>query len=187
LTTNVNEFIASLQNSEQNLALQQPSIENRGPLSIVTVTYGDSELDENYIGDGEIRWWTLNSGVYTYHIKKWVTNTPEAIKAWAEDWMTNYGYARNEVSLACNPQAGEARTMTEATFTPDIETDENNDPTTSEDWENEDEEQVLKEEAQSINCSSTTDVVGNCKEWYAKARYGENAKHVLEVVQAVEE
>jgi hypothetical protein len=77
--------------------------------------------------------------------------------------------------------------MTEATFTPDIETDENNDPTTSEDWENEDEEQVLKEEAQSINCSSTTDVVGNCKEWYAKARYGENAKHVLEVVQAVEE
>lgn len=186
LTTNVNTFIAELPNSADNLALQQPSIEHRGPLSIVTATYGDSELNENYIGDGEICWWTLASGVYTYHVKKWVTNTPEAIKAWAEYCMSGYGYQPHEVSLACNPVAGEPRVMTEATFTPDVETNEANDPTTDEPEEGE-EEAEIKEEAQAVNCSSTIDVVGNCKEWYAKARWNARAAHILKVVQAVEE
>ena len=184
LTEQANNFIEQLPHSYEGLALQSPSREDRGPLTIVSVTYGDNELNQDYVGDGEICWWTLSNGVYTYHVKKWVTNTPENIKAWCEYCMNSYGYEDKEVSVNCNPVAGEPRVMCEATFTPDIETNEANDPTTDEGEEGEEEE--VKEEAQSINCSSQIDVVGNTKEQYAKARYKGQADHILAVLDAVE-
>lgn len=181
-TEQANSFIEQLPHSYEGLSLQTPSREDRGPLTIITVTYGDSELTEDYVGDGEITWWTLSSGVYTFHVKKWVTNTPDAIKTWCEYCMSSYGYEDEEVSVDCSPVAGEPRVMCHATFTPDIETNEANDPTTDEEGG----EEEVKEEAQSINCSSQIDVVGNTKEQYAMARYPYNYQHILEVLDAVE-
>lgn len=118
LTEEVNSFIEALPISYESLALSDVSREDRGPLTIVTANYGDMGLSEDYDGDGELSWWTLSSGVYTYHIKRWVDNNENAIKAFCEYCMSSFGYSDEEVSVHCNPIAGEPRVMCEGTFTP---------------------------------------------------------------------
>ena len=44
LTENTNSFIEELPDSYEGLSKNEPSIEEKGPLSIITVTYGDNEL-----------------------------------------------------------------------------------------------------------------------------------------------
>lgn len=184
LTEEANSFIEQLPHSYEGLCLQTPNREDRGPLTVVTVSYGDNELSEDYVGDGEISWWTLSSGVYTYHVKKWVTNTPDNIKSFCEHCKAAYGYEDHEVSVTCNPVAGEPRVMCEATFTEDIETDEENDPTTG--GGGDEPEDEVKEETQSVNCSSSIDTIGNTKVRYAQAKYGGQSTHILALVDAVE-
>lgn len=118
LTENVNSFVEALPVSYENLALSDVSRDDRGPLTVVTANYGDTGLSEDYNGDGELSWWTLSSGVYTYHIKRWVDNNENAIKAFCEYCKSSFGYSDEEVSVSCNPIAGEPRVMCEGTFTP---------------------------------------------------------------------
>lgn len=127
LTEEVNSFIEALPQSFNELALSGVSRDDRGPLNVVTVNYGEAGLSEDYDGDGELTWWTLSNGIYTYHIKRWVENTPDAIKAFCEHCKQDYGYQPEEVSVSCNPTAGEPRVMCEGTFTPNQYEGGNND------------------------------------------------------------
>jgi hypothetical protein len=120
---------------------------------VVTLNYGEAELNENYNGDGETEWWTFGGSVYSYHIRRWVTNTPQDIKAFCSHCLTGYGYEKDEVTVTCNPQAGAPRVMCEATFTPNLELDPEQDPTTNENWDNPEEDEELGENTESFNCS----------------------------------
>jgi hypothetical protein len=127
--------------------LQTPSKEERGPLTIITLTYGDQGLTDSYNEDGEISWWSCSNGVLSYHIRRWVTNTPNDIKSFCQSCMTNYGYKKDEVTVTCNPTPGEARVMCEAVFTPESYKYEE-DPTENEDWTGDEED--TKQETESV-------------------------------------
>lgn len=184
LTENVNSFIEALPVSYESLALSDVSRDDRGPLTVVTANYGDTGLSEDYNGDGELTWWTLSSGIYTYHIKRWVDNNPTAIKEFCDRCMTSYGYEKNEVSVSCNPIAGEPRVMCEGTFTPDVETDIENDPTT--DW-GDGEEETETEEAESFQCSSTIDTLTPSAALYLEKKLGVyDGRDIVKIINAVE-
>lgn len=186
LTVDVNPFVEALPKSHNGLALSNVSREDRGPLTIVTVTYGDGELTSDN-EDGEISWWTVSGGVYTFHIKRWVDNTPDAIKAFCSDCMTSYGYEKDEVNVSCNPIAGEARVMCEATFTPDVEINEEDDPTT--DWGDDPEniEETESENTEGVQCSSTIDTLTPSAALYLELKLGvHDGRGIISVVNAVE-
>lgn len=149
-TKDVNEFVLNAPLCYNSLALSSADRDQRGPLTVVTLNYGQEELSEEYNGDGEISWWSYGGGVYTYHIKRWVTNTPQDIKNFIEHCLTEYGYQENEVTVNCNPTAGEPRTMCQATFTPNLEMNQGSDPTTSDGWDDEEEEEKVVQQLQNI-------------------------------------
>lgn len=183
-TEEVNTFIEGLAVNHEELALANVSREDRGPLTIVTATYGDNGLtnEEALELDGEIDWWTVSGGVKTFHIRRWVTNTPEEIKAFCEHCMSDYGYEPEQVSVSCNPQAGEPEVMCEATFTEDVEEDPEFDPTTSDDDED-------KKETEGINCSSTIDTLTPSAALYLERKMnlatGDGAT-ILKIINGVE-
>ena len=185
LTVAVNPFVEALPKSHNGLALSNVSREDRGPLTIVTVTYGDGELSSDK-EDGEISWWTLSGGVYTYHIKRWVSNTPDAIKAFCNHCISSYGYEKEEVNVQCSPVAGEARVMCEATFTPDVEVNEEDDPTTE--WEEDTPpEETESENAESFQCSSTIDTLTPSAALYLELKLGvHDGRGIIKIVNAVE-
>ena len=117
LISEITSFIEALDISYNELALVSVERDDRGGMSIVTATYGDAGLSDEFLdADGELTWWTLSNGVYTYHIKRWVNNNPDDIKAFCNHCKSAYGYEDKEVSVMCNPIAGEARVMCEASF-----------------------------------------------------------------------
>lgn len=158
LTEEVNEFISNLEKSYNNLALVDVTRDDRGPLTVLTANYGDSGLTNGYDGDGEISWWTFGGSVYSYHIRRWVTNTASDIKNFCTSCVTNYGYTKDEVTVNCNPIAGEPRVMCEATFTPNIENiDEEGNYSGGDFNDDEADEEGLVEQGNSIQFTSTTD------------------------------
>lgn len=186
-TTEVNSFIQNLPTSYEGKSLQTPSREEKGPLTIVTITYGDKDLRSEYDGDGEISWWSCSGGVLSYHIRRWVNNTPDAIKAFCSSCMNSYGYEKDEVTVSCNPVAGEPRVMCEATFTPDIEVEEENDPTTGDNWDDPDEEPEDQEETESFNCSSTLDTLTPSAETYLQVKLKvTDPRDIIKIVNGVE-
>lgn len=156
-TNEVNDFVLNASNTLNGLALSAVDRDDRGPLTIVTLNYGDTELSEDYDGDGETTWWTYGGSVYSYHIRRWVTNTPDEIKQFIEHCLHDFGYEDDEVTVNCNPQAGAPRVMCEATFTPNLELDETNDPTTSEDFD--DEEDKVRETLTNYNVQVGKDII----------------------------
>ena len=117
LISEITSFIEALDISYNELALVSVERDDRGGMSIVTATYGDAGLSDEFLdADGELTWWTLSNGVYTYHIKRWVNNNPDDIKAFCNHCKSAYGYEDKEVSVMCNPVAGESRVMCEASF-----------------------------------------------------------------------
>lgn len=158
LTEEVNEFISNLEKSYNNLALVDVTRDDRGPLTVLTANYGDSGLTNGYDGDGEISWWTFGGSVYSYHIRRWVTNTASDIKNFCTSCVQNYGYTKEEVTVNCNPIAGEPRVMCEATFTPNIENiDEEGNYSGGDFNDDEADEEGLVEQGNSIQFTSTTD------------------------------
>lgn len=158
LTEEVNEFITNLEKSYNNLALVDVTRDDRGPLTVLTANYGDSGLTNGYDGDGEISWWTFGGSVYSYHIRRWVTNTPTDIKDFCTSCVTTYGYTKEEVTVTCNPVAGEPRVMCEATFTPNIENlDEEGNYSGGDFNDDEVDEEGLIEQGNSIQFTSSTD------------------------------
>ena len=119
LNAEVNSFIESLPASYKEHALSNTSAEQRGGFSIVTAQYGDAGLTDEALSteDGEIQWWTLSSGKYTFHVKKLVLNTPQAIKTFCEHCKASYGYSAEETSVSLSPSYGERYVYAEATFT----------------------------------------------------------------------
>lgn len=119
LNTEVNSFIEALPASYKEHALCNTNTEQRGGFSIVTATYGDAGLTDDALSmeDGEIQWWTMSSGKYTFHVKKLVLNNPQAIKAFCEQCKTAYGYSAEETSVTLSPTYGERYVYAEATFT----------------------------------------------------------------------
>lgn len=118
LISEINSFIEALDVSYNEFALASVERDDRGTITVVTATYGDAGLSDEFLDkDGELAWWTLSNGVYTYHIKRWVDNNPDSIKDFCISCRTSYGYEDKEVSVTCNPIAGESRVLCEATFT----------------------------------------------------------------------
>lgn len=156
-TNEVNDFVLNASNTLNGLALSAVDRDDRGPLTVVTLNYGDTELSEDYDGDGETTWWTYGGSVYSFHIRRWVTNTPDEIKQFIEHCLNDFGYEDDEVTVNCNPQAGAPRVMCEATFTPNLELDETNDPTTSEDFD--DEEDQVQETLSNYNVQIGREVI----------------------------
>lgn len=97
LTEEVNSFIQDLETSYNDLALSDVSRDERGPLTILTANYGDTGLTDDYDEDGEISWWSYNGSQLTFHIKRWVVNTPDDIKNFIYQCLNNYGYKEDEV------------------------------------------------------------------------------------------
>lgn len=155
-SADANSFIESLGNSLDNLALANTSVENRGGLAIVSVTYGD----ENFSEADTIVWYSMSSGVVSMHIRQRVKNDPQSILGFCTMCKTNYGYSPKEVSVSCNPEFGEEYTFCEATFTPQNQViDEEDDFTPSEPEEGEEEEETPTEEGTSCQMTSTTVVI----------------------------
>ena len=118
LISEINSFIETLDVSYNEFALASVERDDRGTMSVLTATYGDAGLSDEFLDkDGELAWWTLSNGVYTYHIKRWVDNNPDSIKDFCISCRTSYDYEDKEVSVTCNPIAGESRVLCEATFT----------------------------------------------------------------------
>lgn len=119
LNDEANSFIKSLPISYEEHALANTSRDERGGFTIVTAQYGEAGMTDDALQneDGEIHWWTLSNGKYTYHVKKLVRNTPEAIKAFCERCKTSYGYTADETSVSMSPSYGEKYVYAEATFT----------------------------------------------------------------------
>lgn len=186
LTENVNNFIEQLPSSKSGKSLNQPSVEKRGPLSIVTVSYGDKAFSQN----GEIDWWSCSNGVLSFHIRRWIKNTPTDIKNFCQSCMTSYGYEADEVTVSCNPEVGETYTMCEATFTPDIETNSDYDPTVDDNWGEsggESGEEEIGEEGESINSSSTIDTITPSPELYLSVKMGSTQPwELVNIVNGVE-
>lgn len=158
LTEEVNEFITNLSQSYNELALVDVTRDDRGPLTVLTANYGDSGLTNGYDGDGEISWWTFGGSVYSYHIRRWVTNTASAIKDFCTSCTKDYGYTKDEVTVTCNPVAGEPKVMCEATFTPNIENiDEDGNYSGGSFNDDEADEEGLVEQGNSIQFTSSTD------------------------------
>lgn len=146
LTEAANSFISALAPDYQGLALSNVARDDRGPLTIITATYGEAGYDE----DGELTWWTLSNGIYTYHIKRRVKNDAESIKEFCEHCKRDFGYEEQEVSVNCSPTFGEEFIFCEGTFT---ETEEEEpewgtDPETGK-------ENDTKEEVEAVNFSSS--------------------------------
>lgn len=130
-------------------------------------------MSSEYAGDGEISWWTFGGSVYSYHIRRWVTNTPDAIKAFCKSCTTDYGYTKDEVTVNCNPVAGEPRVMCEATFTPNIENlDEDGNYSGGDFDDNEADEEGLVEEGNSIQFNSSTDSMAVPTSSYVSVKLG---------------
>lgn len=146
LTEQANEFIIGLAQDYQGLALSNIARDDRGPLTIITASYGEAGWDE----DGELTWWTLSNGVYTYHIRRRVKNDADSIKRFCEHCKHDYGYEEEEVSVNCSPTFGEEYIYCEGTFT---ETEEE-----EPEWgtnEESGEENDIIEETESVNFSSS--------------------------------
>ena len=143
-TSKVNDFVVDVPQTYNGHALTGIDREDRGPLTVVTLNYGDEELNSDYKGDGETEWWTYGGSVYSYHIRRWVNNTPSDIKNFCTSCVRNYGYEKDEVTVNCNPSPGAPKVMCEATFTPNIEIEEENDPTTGEGWGEDEEASVVE-------------------------------------------
>lgn len=159
LTEKVNDFVKGVEHTYNGKALSGIDREDRGPLTVVTLNYGEAELNDKYDGDGETEWWTFGGSVYSYHIRRWVTNTASAIKAFCTSCVTSYGYEKDEVSVSVTPNAGAPRVMCEATFTPNIEIEEENDPTTGENWGGEKEEDNISESSNGYQIQVSWDVI----------------------------
>lgn len=146
LTEQANEFITALAPDYEGLALSNIARDDRGPLTIITASYGEAGWDE----DGELTWWTLSNGVYTYHIRRRVKNDADSIKEFCEHCKHDYGYEEKEVSVNCSPTFGEEYIYCEGTFT---ETEEE-----EPEWgtnEESGEENDIIEETESVNFSSS--------------------------------
>ena len=146
LTEEANNFILALAPDYQGLALSNVARDDRGPLTIITATYGEAGYDE----DGELTWWTLSNGIYTYHIKRRVKNDAEHIKEFCEHCKRDFGYDEKEVSVNCSPTFGEEFIFCEGTFT---ETEEE-EPEWGTDPETGNEKDIIKE-TEAVNFSSS--------------------------------
>lgn len=190
LTEEVNEFITNLEKSYNELALVDVTRDDRGPLTVLTANYGDSGLTNGYDGDGEISWWTFGGSVYSYHIRRWVTNTPTDIKDFCTSCVTTYGYTKEEVTVTCNPVAGEPRVMCEATFTPNIENlDEEGNYSGGDFNDDEADEEGLIEQGNSIQFTSSTDSMAVPVISYVSLKLGCNlwdAEHLVKLVGRVD-
>lgn len=190
LTEEVNTFISNLEKSYNDLALVDVTRDDRGPLTVVTANYGDSGLTDDYDGDGEISWWTFGGSVYSYHIRRWVTNTPEAIKAFCKSCTKDYGYTKEEVTVNCNPIAGEPRVMCEATFTPNIDNLDDEGNYNGGDFnDDEADEEGLIEKGNSIQFTSSTDSMAVPVNSYISVKLGcslADADNLIELVGRVD-
>lgn len=120
LGTEANDFISGLSTAYNGKALTATSREDRGALTIITVTYGDAEATNS---NEEFEWWTVSGGLYTRHRSKWVENTPTAIKAFCASCISQATY-KDGCSVSCSPQAGEQMVLCEATFSDRPDTEE---------------------------------------------------------------
>lgn len=146
LTEQANEFIIGLAPDYQGLALSNIARDDRGPLTIITASYGEAGWDE----DGELTWWTLSNGIYTYHIRRRVKNDADSIHQFCEHCKHDYGYEEEEVSVNCSPTFGEEYIYCEGTFTESQEEEPEwgTDPETGA-------ENDMVEEEESINFTSS--------------------------------
>ena len=88
------------------------SREDRGALTIVTATYGDTAFSNS---NGECEWWSVSSGLYTRHKTKWITNSPSAIKSFCASCISEATY-KDGCNVSCSPVAGEDLVLCEATW-----------------------------------------------------------------------
>lgn len=148
-----NNFVETLANELEGLALSNVSHESRGPLTIVTATYGEG----NYTEDQGIVWYTMSNGVISMHMRKWVENNPASIKAFCNSLKMGYGYSADEISVSCNPQPGEEKVMCEATFTPQNQVTDEEDNFEGSDSGNdgEEDEETIEESGTSMQMSSS--------------------------------
>lgn len=155
-TEEANSFIQSVPHSFNGLALGDINRDDRGPITVLTINYGDGELSEDYQGDGQITWWTFGGSVYSFHIKRWVENTPQKIKQFIQHCLTGYGYSKDQVTVNCNPIAGEPRVMCQATFTP-RDTDEWGNNTGGDFNQDNTDQDGIQEQGQSIQFDTSID------------------------------
>ena len=148
LTENANDFISGLTAEYQGLALSNIARDDRGPLTIITASYGEAGYDE----DGELTWWTLSNGVYTYHIRRRVKNDADSIRQFCEHCKFDYGYDEKDVSVNCSPTFGEDYIYCEGTFT---ETEEEEPDWGSGEGSGDGEEADTIEDTQSVNYTSS--------------------------------
>lgn len=160
LGKDANDFVSNIDRSYNNKNLASTSREDRGALTIITATYG-----ETYWGDGECEWYTVSGGLYTHHISKWVNNTASAIKSFCAYALGKAIY-RDGVSVSCNPVSGEPYVLCEASWTEerDEEEGEGEDPGSGggsggdgEDGEDEEEQEPQSETGKSVQFSSTVE------------------------------
>lgn len=152
-----NQFVEQLSNVHGGLALSNLGLEARGPLTIVSATYGDAQFTDSQ----NVSWWTLSNGVYSFHIRRLVANNSTAIKAFCADCRHNYGYKPKEVSVTCNPQAGDEKVVCEATFTEEnqVTTEEDDYTPPPEGEEGEAPEEVIQESGTSMQMASTINTI----------------------------
>lgn len=182
LNDEVNSFISSLPISYEEHALTNTTRDERGGFSIVTAQYGEAGLTDEALQneDGEIQWWTLSNGKYTYHVKKLVLNNPDAIKDFCEYCKASYGYTADETSVSMTPSYGEKYVYAEATFTENESQggaggDFNDDKA---------DENGNIEAVESVSMSSTQDVVSIPVEQYLFNEFNVDWKDLYELVQA---
>ena len=186
LTQEVNTFIQGLETSHNELALADISRDERGPLTLLTVNYGETGLSEDYDENGEISWWSYGGGQYTFHVKKWVVNTPEKIKEFIKSCLTTYGYNEDEVTVNCNPIAGEPRVMCEASFTPSSNEEVNYDDVGGGTDENGNEKPV-KEENKGIQFNSSIDTIKVPTKNYVHKKLQVSMGEAEKLIKAVEQ
>lgn len=155
-TEEANSFIQSVPHSFNGLALGDINRDDRGPITLLTINYGDGELSEDYQGDGQITWWSFGGSVYSFHIKRWVQNTPQKIKQFIQHCLNDYGYSKDQVTVNCNPIAGEPRVMCQATFTP-RDTDEWGNNTGGDFNQDNTDQDGIQEQGQSIQFDTSID------------------------------
>ena len=182
LNDEVNSFISSLPISYEDHALTSTSRDERGGFSIVTAQYGEAGLTDEALQneDGEIQWWTLSNGKYTYHVKKLVLNNPDAIKDFCEYCKTSYGYTADETSVSMSPSYGEKYVYAEATFT------ENDSQSGAGGDFNDDkaDENGNIEAVESVSMSNSQDVISIPVEQYLFNEFNVDWKDLYELVQA---
>lgn len=160
----VNDFVNSLSTNYNELSLANIAYENKGGLTIVSLTYGDAA----FIDGDELMWATMSNGVKSLHWKKKVDNNLDSINAFIAACQTKFGitYKPSEISVSCSPQIGEEKTWCEAVFTKanqdvDGEDDDFGDDNggsggdTGEDEEEEIPEETIKETGVSVQMSSS--------------------------------